>query len=68
MQVSETISRLLWWVLTIVASVAFFYFTRGMQIHEFALALMASVISLAVLLGLFEGVWYAAMRAFGAEG
>jgi hypothetical protein len=68
MQVGETTARLMWWALTIIASAAFFWFTRGMQIHEFALAVMASVISLAVLLGLFEGIWHAAMKAFGADG
>jgi hypothetical protein len=68
MQLSETTSRLLWWAVTIIASVAFFWFSAGMPIHKLALALMASVISLALLLGIFEGLWHVASKAFGADG
>jgi hypothetical protein len=58
-------TRLCGWAAAICAALIVFWISRGTPYHQLAIGILASAVSLFVLMSLVEAAWFAANEFYG---
>jgi hypothetical protein len=61
-------SEFVWWLALVAVAVVLFLITIGTWLHQFALGLLISSITLLIVLTLFEFAWQKVASATGQQG